>query len=690
VFAPRPVLEEPIARAARDLVHLALGVADGDAALRAVRSEFTAGTRAAEGDRLAEVAEADGAAATPEDLATTARSLGFKGTAALLRTLVPEGTEGNTAAPPDALWDRALRALETPGRLLPSYETAAADADSLPRHAAEASALAAVHRLLEEVALGFRGLAVVTPAEFAAAFDGALARGTFQPPDRRLHAVNAVDAEEARQWEARGVLLAGLQEKEFPRAPREDLFLRDRDRRAANDRATEGDGAPRLRFSERLRGREEERLLFYAACTRARERLVLSYATAGEDGARLLRSSFLDEVLRLWPADEQPVSSTHPADPAPVDGEALARRDLLRGALVRVAAPFVHGGESELRALRGAATLDALAATARGGRDEAIASAAARAVDLPGRLQRPRATARFLRPLVTSASGLAVFHQCAYKHFAARLLKLSPPQRADDEGLDARAVGTIVHSVLERWFQGEGAGDAGALFDEELAKHPGGVRGLDDRNRARRARAAVIQCVLDESARVKERSFRPVGFEVPFGMSHGDAPALVLRVGRRRVEVRGLMDRVDVDPRGRAIAVDYKVSFSKDGRSYQEKDHGSALEGADPQVPLYWMALRHCLGKEPAGVEIVDVVHDRVTGLRGADAEDSVAPDSRSMILPPDGDAAVEAAMLALAKRVVDSLVEGRVEPSPADFARCGSGNCEYADLCRFDGVEIP
>jgi hypothetical protein len=179
-----------------------------------------------------------------------------------------------------------------------------------------------------------------------------------------------------------------------------------------------------------------------------------------------------------------------------------------------------------------------------------------------------------------------------------------------------------------------------------------------------------------------------VAAEAGFGRGDRWRP-LVLRAGGRRVEVRGRFDRVDADPAGNAVAVDYKVSFGRGGRKYGARDHEDALEEGDPQVPLYLVALRDAAGYAPAGVEIADVVNRRVTGIRVEGAPETVAADRASVVLPAEEVEAIRGRLAARAALAAAALARGAVEPWPRDPARCGAGKCDFADLCRFEKVRL-
>ncbi|MHC4410307.1 MAG: PD-(D/E)XK nuclease family protein, partial [Planctomycetota bacterium] len=261
-------------------------------------------------------------------------------------------------------------------------------------------------------------------------------------PDRRHDCVYAVEAKEARQWEKPVVLVAGLGASSFPRPVRQDLFLRDDERRELSERGYA------LPLRERLE--DEERYLFYVCVTRASEQLVLSWAAYDEQGTELPGSPFLDEVRRVLPdLPEQHVrlaeqyvparDAIRPADLLPIVADGLSRVDHGEGAL----AAALHE--------RGAVDRELLA--------------------WPRRLELQR-----LRPLIDlprdpaahlSASRIKSYRRCPY----LLLQKLLKADRPREEALDPSLRGNIVHDTLQLLAEG---GEVDAVFDakfEELAGH---------------------------------------------------------------------------------------------------------------------------------------------------------------------------------------------------------------------------
>ncbi len=94
----------------------------------------------------------------------------------------------------------------------------------------------------------------------------------------------------------RAVFVCGLQEGEFPRAASPEPFLSD-ERRFELASA----GGPRLRPREDALA--AERYLFYAAVSRATERVFLAYRSSDEEGNLALPSPFIADVAELLAPD---------------------------------------------------------------------------------------------------------------------------------------------------------------------------------------------------------------------------------------------------------------------------------------------------------------------------------------------------------------------------------------------------
>ena len=103
--------------------------------------------------------------------------------------------------------------------------------------------------------------------------------------------VKVLDAMSARGIQFRALFILGLNEKVFPRAISEEPFLRDHTRRKLCE--VLGNYIP-----EKLKGYEEERLLFYFLLNAARERLYLLYERSDEAGKPRIPSHYLMDILQ--------------------------------------------------------------------------------------------------------------------------------------------------------------------------------------------------------------------------------------------------------------------------------------------------------------------------------------------------------------------------------------------------------
>ena len=103
--------------------------------------------------------------------------------------------------------------------------------------------------------------------------------------------VKVLDAMSARGIPCRALFILGLNEKVFPRAISEEPFLRDHIRRRLS-------GVLGNLIPEKLRGFEEERLLFYFLLNAAQEQLYLLYERSDEAGKPKVQSHYLMDILQ--------------------------------------------------------------------------------------------------------------------------------------------------------------------------------------------------------------------------------------------------------------------------------------------------------------------------------------------------------------------------------------------------------
>ncbi|MEA2479972.1 MAG: hypothetical protein QOJ07_1894, partial [Thermoleophilaceae bacterium] len=242
--------------------------------------------------------------------------------------------------------------------------------------------------------------------------------------DPRPERVQVASPEAIRARRFQAVIVAGLQEGEFPRLAAAEPFLSDEDRRAI---AT----ATGLRLPLREDQLDRERYLFYVCASRAERVLMLSSRLSDEEGGPQVGSFFLSDVAALF-------------------DESLERTRLVR-ALADVAWP--PDAAPTVEEWRRAAAL-------AGPRSEPPA---------PERLAHPEVLAAVsARELSTSA--LEAYSDCPVKWLVERIL--SPDELEPDPEHMVR--GNYAHAVLERTYRElrEQTGSA--------AVHPGNLRAAEE------------------------------------------------------------------------------------------------------------------------------------------------------------------------------------------------------------------
>ncbi|MEU1382699.1 ATP-dependent helicase [Streptomyces albidoflavus] len=392
-----------------------------------------------------------------------------------------------------------------------------------------------------------------------------IAADTLTRRAARPDAVRLMTAHRSKGLEWRLVVVAGVQEGVWPDLRRRGSLL-------------EADRIGRDGLAEPLPPGAllaEERRLFYVAATRAAERLVVTAVKApAEDGDQ--PSRFLTE-LGIEPKD---VSSR-------------PRRPLSVAALV-----------AELRAT----TVDPrVSATLREAAAHRLAKLAA-LTDEDGRplvptahpdrwwgMREPTRSQVPLRdrdaPVVLSGSALdQLANTCALQWFLGREVKADAPASA------AQGFGNVVHVLADEVASGRTPADLDVLMERldsvwDALAFDAPWKSVQEKENARQALERFLEWhTLDRAGRT------PVASEYDFDVTLGAGPY--------EVRIRGSMDRVEQDPRGRAYVVDFKTG----------KQAPTAAEVAHhPQLAVYQLAVTEGavdplfdgVRPEPGGAELV-------------------------------------------------------------------------------------
>jgi ATP-dependent helicase/DNAse subunit B len=571
-----------------------------------------------------------------------------------------------------ALWEERNWPLETIDRLAEAQERGAAAlceraARELywlfcaPRRAAasvlgaderdEAGAFAAGRRALGEL----RELARIAP-ELALASAGELAdslerveligeeggRRAAEGPsasaggDAPGGAVAVLDPLALRARRVRALFVCGLQEGVFPARARPQPFLAEEERR----RLAEVSG---LMLGEQEDVLAAERYLLYAAVSRPRERLFLSWHVADDEGETMSRSLFVDDVCDLF-ADSL--------------SESRARRPL--GAVDGLPAEGSARGDAPAR---------------RALRDERL-------------LEQ-------LREHVWSPSSLERWIACPMSWFVERMLR---PDRFDPDP-EPLARGALAHAALKDTLEGlrERTGSARltpaslacarellerALVDNE-ADHP--LSTTPERGTAVRRRLQADLARYLEHAAAADSPLEPLALELGFGFAEGERhagadehgegrelPALDLGGG---VRLRGRIDRVDAGGSGgEAVVYDYKGGRAPAGARW--------IRDGSVQVALYMRAVESLLRLSVVGGFYQPLTGEDLRARGVLDGDAGIELESvRSDVLEHDEARELVAQAVALALTAAGEAGRGELQARPPTCAF--RGGCMFPSICR-------
>ncbi|GGU42466.1 helicase UvrD [Streptomyces albospinus] len=362
----------------------------------------------------------------------------------------------------------------------------------------------------------------------------------------RPDAVRLMTAHRSKGLEWRLVVIAGVQEGLWPDLRRRGSLLE------ADRIGRDGLAAP-LTPGALL---AEERRLFYVAATRARERLVVTAVkAAADDGDQ--PSRFLTE-LGVTPQD--------------VTGR--PRRPLTVAALVaELRATTVDPDATPALRTAAARRLAELAALTD---DDGHPLVPAAHPDSWWGLHEPTHNGVPLRdrdrPVVLSGSALdQLANTCSLQWFLGREVKADPPSTA------AQGFGNVVHVLADEVASGRTPADLAVLMERldsvwDALAFDAPWKSRQEKDNARAALERFLRWhVMERETRGRDTVATEHGFDV------------TLEAGAYEVRIRGSMDHVARDDRGRAYVVDFKTG--------KQKPTGPEV-ARHPQLAVYQLAVR--------------------------------------------------------------------------------------------------
>ncbi len=430
------------------------------------------------------------------------------------------------------------------------------------------------------------------------------------------------------------VVLAGLNAGEFPVAPAETLLPGTAVGRALAAFGGEGDDEG---------GADLERALFYHAVTRARRKLVLLGCATDEDGEGERLSPYLEEVADAY----RDGSGSFPEHVYVAAGQSA-----------------VEQGIGEREALR----KDVL----QPGRTARTEWARARARGLKPELRSPLLLSELAASDVFSATEIESYLGCPYAWFIGRQLR---PESLDATE-DARTQGDFAHQLLSAAYsrfaeegivrvEPQNVDRCAAIVDLVFAQVEAGFGDSTSFvGRADRLRTVQWAKRTIRTDAMLFPAFRPEYREWRFGL--GDTEPVDLG----DFKLRGAVDRIDVDERGRAIVTDYKRSSATPA--------AKMIGDGKVQLPLYMAAVSARLGLKPvAGVyRILKGDGHRGIALKGAVEWPFTGTDALESGAFED---ALDAC-LSMAKDAVAGIRAAEIPRAPRTEQRCLT--CSAAALC--------
>ncbi len=193
-----------------------------------------------------------------------------------------------------------------------------------------------------------------------------------------------------------------------------------------------------------------------------------------------------------------------------------------------------------------------------------------------------------------SQSRLEDFVSCRFGFYCKHILGLRERGRA---AIGYTDIGTFVHELLEKMFSSgivtredvteeelEAAAD-GAIAEYIAAACPRDEETARVRDLFRRLRRSVLLFLRSFRQEFAASKFRPVLFEVPFGLGEGTMPPLEIPLGGgRSAYLRGIADRIDTYRDGEGNLYVRVIDYKSGNHTFSPDD---IAEGHNIQLPLY-------------------------------------------------------------------------------------------------------
>jgi ATP-dependent helicase/nuclease subunit B len=423
------------------------------------------------------------------------------------------------------------------------------------------------------------------------------------PPALDQVVVGTIDR--SRNPELKLAIVLGMNEGVFPSTPKSSRLLSEAEREALS--------RENILFGRNIRellGRE--RFFAYIACTRARERLVVTCSERDAQDDTLNQSPFVRRLQELFPKltiEKVETPTWHDAEHACELASVLVSAPETTRAQPLFQLPAFESLQKQLHFFRA---------------NEQINDISPRVVE-----------ALYGKALRTSVSRLERFAACAFRFFVDSGLRAEERKKFE---LDVRERGTFQHEVLYTFHQqlknenrtwhsispDEARERIGQIGRDAIPKFKDGLLMADAASRysAQSMVRSLQDFIFAIVGWMKQYEFEPQAVELRFDSKRGDLPSWELPLGDgHSLLFRGAIDRIDLMPlpntkNALAVVMDYKSSGKKLDPLFMK--HGLQL-----QLLAYLTVLRtlpqaaQMFGYEkliPAGVFYVNLRGDHEGG----------------------------------------------------------------------------
>jgi ATP-dependent helicase/nuclease subunit B len=437
-----------------------------------------------------------------------------------------------------------------------------------------------MNRWLDNVELAF-GEEALSLREWLPILEAGLAGLTVGviPPALDQVLIGAVDR--SRNPDVKLALVLGLNETIFPASPQQSVLLTETDRAELARRNVALSAGAREQLSR-------ERYLAYIACTRSRERLVLTCALHDANGAVLNPSPFLAQLRKLFPGLKSETAG------GTLDWRESEHVNELIGPMLRARGQRAVGkGWDQLARLPAVASaLEQVRQQFQSPQVEEILS--------------PGLASRLYGPLLrTSVSRIEQFAACPFKFFIHSGL------RAEDRKLfelDVKEQGNFQHEALARFHQElvrenkrwrdiepeEGRSRIRDIAEELIGSYR---EGLLQSSAATQFSGRVMTESLQDFVEIlvgwmrEQYGFDPVEVELSFGEEENSPAWEMVVENGNRLALHGRIDRVDLwrekgSEEALCVVMDYKSS-------HKRLDPVLMENGLQLQLLAYLAVLRH-------------------------------------------------------------------------------------------------